>query len=76
MIILSLNARGVGGAPKIQALKRMVVECKHDIILVQETMCPGEKAIELAFSLWLKDWSFCAKDAIGFLRGPFIFLGF
>jgi hypothetical protein len=43
----------------------MVVECKPDILLVQEIMCPREKAIE-AFSPWLKEWSFYAKDAIGF----------
>jgi exonuclease III len=67
MIIMSLNVRGVKGAPKIQSLKCLVFDCKPYIILVQETMCSGEKAME-SFSPWLKEWSFCTKDTIGFSR--------
>jgi len=38
MIILSLNLRGVGGAPKALALKRIIAQVSPDIIFFQETM--------------------------------------
>jgi hypothetical protein len=64
MIILSFNARGVGGASKIQALERLVADYKPNILLIQETMCLGENAMD-SFRAWLRDWSFCAVDSIG-----------
>lgn len=44
MIVLSFNACGVGGKSKINALKRLFFTSRPDFILVQETMCSGEKA--------------------------------
>lgn len=40
----SFNAREVGGAPKVLALKRLVQACAPDLIMVHETMCVGNKA--------------------------------
>jgi hypothetical protein len=68
MMVLSFNAFGVGGAPKIQALKRLVHACALDFIVIQETLCVGDKAMD-AFKLWLRDWSFCTIDSIDMLGG-------
>jgi hypothetical protein len=40
------------GASKIQALKPLVADCKLNIILIHETMCSGEKAMDY-FRHWL-----------------------
>jgi hypothetical protein len=66
MIIFPLNARGVRGASKFQALKILVANNKPNILLIQETMCLGEKDVE-DFKTWLRDWSFSTSDSIGFL---------
>jgi exonuclease III len=68
MIILSLNAHGVRGAPKIQALKRLVADSKTDILLIQETMCSKGKVVD-SFRPWLRDWSFGTSDSVGFSGG-------
>jgi hypothetical protein len=68
MIVLSFNARGVGGVPKILALKRLVQSCNLYVIMIQETMCIGVKVVE-AFSNWLKGWSLYSIDVEGFSRG-------
>jgi ABC-type uncharacterized transport system YnjBCD ATPase subunit len=68
MIFLSFNVRGVGGAPKKLALKRMFLSLKPDIIMIQETMCPSDKAREI-FSPWLRNWSFSTIDASGLSTG-------
>jgi hypothetical protein len=47
-------------------LKRLVVECKPDIILIQETMCLGDKVVD-SFRTWLQDWTFCAIYFLVFL---------
>jgi exonuclease III len=57
MIIISLNSRGVGGAPKQQALKRLCVVYKTDVLLLQETICARSNVVEF-FSSFLKDWNF------------------
>jgi exonuclease III len=47
MIVISLNVRGVGGAPKSLALKRLFDLVKPDIVMIQETMVDGNKAREV-----------------------------
>jgi hypothetical protein len=39
MIILSLKARGVGGALKKQALKHLIAVYNANVILLQESIC-------------------------------------
>ena len=53
MLVLSFNARGLGSAPKIKALKRMVNSLKPTIIFIQETMMEGDKAKE-TLEPWFK----------------------
>jgi len=68
MIILSFNARGVGSAPKILALKRLIEISKPDIVLIQETMCLAAKAKEV-FSIFMKEWTLVASNATGLYEG-------
>jgi exonuclease III len=46
MMLLSFNARGVGGPQKKLALKRLLLSLKPDVLLLQETMCKGEESIK------------------------------
>jgi len=62
MIVLSFNAREVGGSPKINALKRLFQVSRPDFLLIQETMCNGDKGVE-SFKSWLKDWSFSSIES-------------
>jgi hypothetical protein len=39
------------------ALKRLVMECKPNVILIQVSICSGEKETYY-FKPWLQDWSF------------------
>jgi hypothetical protein len=68
VIVLSLNVRGVGGAHKMIALKRLFSKYKPNIILMQKTMCEGKKAIEILSNV-LKDWSFYYVDVEGWSCG-------
>jgi exonuclease III len=68
MIILSFNARGVGSAPKILSLKRLIEISKPDIVLIQETMCLVAKAKEV-FSSFMKEWTLVASNAMGISGG-------
>jgi hypothetical protein len=54
MIILSFNARGIGGPQEKLSLKMLLLILNPNLILIQEMMCPGEKATEI-FSSWLKN---------------------
>lgn len=62
MITLSLDIRGLRGAPKQLALKKMFDEYKPNIVLFQEAMCLGSKTIEILSSI-LKNWKFYSIDA-------------
>jgi hypothetical protein len=62
MITLSLDIRGLRGALKQLALKKMFDEYKPNIVLFQETMCLGSKTIEILSSI-LKNWKFYSIDA-------------
>jgi len=57
MIVLLLNVRRVGGAPKI--LFDMV---KLDLVMIEETMVVGIKVREV-FSNFFPTWHFCAMDS-------------
>jgi hypothetical protein len=48
MIVLSLNVRGVGGAPKYLSLKRLFDMVKPDLVMIQETMVDGFKVREVS----------------------------
>ena len=64
MIILSMNIRGVGGAPKLRALRRIFEIVRPDVILIQETMVPADKAIAV-LSKVVGSWHMSAVDAAG-----------
>lgn len=64
MIYLSLNIRGVGEAPKMISLRRLLEIVKPDIIFIQETMVSRVKAREV-FTKLSKDKDICATDSIG-----------
>ena len=68
MIIIYLSVRGVEHAPKILALKILVMLYKTKNIILKETMVLGARAIELMSSLLLR-WSFSAHDVDGFSGG-------
>ena len=57
MLVLSLNARGLGSSPKLKSLRRMIDIKKPAIIFIQETMMEGEKGKEV-LEPWLKGWIF------------------
>jgi hypothetical protein len=71
MISLSFNVRGVGGAHKLLALKRLIRSHNADKILIQEMMVYGSRACD-AFEPWLRGWSFCTLDVEGLLGGLLI----
>jgi len=54
MIILPFNERGIRGPEKKLSLKRLLLNLNPNLILIQDTMCPGEKVTEI-FSSWLKN---------------------
>jgi hypothetical protein len=56
------------GCPKEAIPQKNSPKPKADIILIQETMCSGEKAREI-FSPWLRNWSFNTIDASGLSGG-------
>jgi exonuclease III len=68
MIVVSLNVRGVGGAPKFLALKWFIALVKPDILFIQETMVSELKAREI-FAKLLPTWKFCGVDSLGLSGG-------
>ena len=68
MIVLLLNIRGVGGAPKTLALKILFDMVKLDLVMIEETMVVGVKVREV-FSNFFPTWNFCAVDSKGLSRG-------
>ena len=63
-----MNIRGVGGAQKLLALRRVIENVRPDILLIQETMVSSEKAIEV-FTKVVGSWFMSAVDATGLLVG-------
>jgi hypothetical protein len=68
MIVLLLNVRGVGGAPKTLALKILFDMVKLDLVMIEETMVVGVKVREV-FSNFFPTWNFCAVDSKGLSGG-------
>ena len=68
MIVLSFNVRGVGGAPKSLALRRLFDLVKPDLVMIQETMVPGVRAREV-FSNFFPNWNFYVVDSKGLSGG-------
>jgi hypothetical protein len=68
MIILSFNVRGVGGAHKNIALKRVIQSLNPYIILLQKTMCSGTKD-RSTLEARLKNWDFYSLDLDGMSGG-------
>jgi len=68
MIVLSLNVRGVGGAPKTLSLKILFDMVKLDLVMIEETMVVVVKAREV-FSNFFPTWNFCVVNSKGLSRG-------
>lgn len=68
MLILSLNLRGVGGAPKSLALQRLLTSLSPDFILFQETMTRGVTVCNLLWNILL-EWECCSIDSVGLSGG-------
>jgi hypothetical protein len=68
MIVLLLNVRGVGGAPKNISLKILFDIVKPNLVMIQETMVIGLKVREV-FSNFFLTWNFCAMDSKGLSGG-------
>jgi exonuclease III len=64
MILLSLNIRGVGGAPKLASLCRLLSCSQPDIILFQETLVNEAKSRALVTNL-LPNGYVCVVDHVG-----------
>ena len=47
MIMVSFNVRGVRGAPKLLAFKRLFKRLQSDVVLIHEIMCEASKACEV-----------------------------
>jgi hypothetical protein len=68
MIMLSIISRGVRGPQKDLFIKMILSILKPYVILIQETMCLGEKAWEV-FSPSLRNCSFFSLDEDDMLGG-------
>ena len=68
MLVLSLNARGMGGKIKQCSLRSLFLSIRPDMILLQETMCSTYPTLH-AFSKLLPNWEFYAISASGLLGG-------
>ena len=62
MTILSLNVRGLGKANRIMALSKLISDTNHDVLLLQETMCPVSIAIEIIENI-LPSWELSVVNA-------------
>ena len=68
MIILSLNARGLGGASKKNSLKRLITNINPTVLLIQEITMEG-KTVEEAINECAKDWKMQSINTEGNSRG-------
>jgi exonuclease III len=64
MKIMSFNCRGLAGAHKKSALKRVVYTEHPDILLLQETLGVGEE-VKTSLERLLPGWVFTTVDASG-----------
>lgn len=68
MLVFSLNLKGVGGAPKTLALRRLFTTNQPNVIFLQETMSLGSKACAFLWSFF-PDWGCYTIDSIGLSGG-------
>jgi len=68
MIITTHNVRGLGGNPKFLSLKRLFTSLSPDILCIQETMAPADKACEY-FQRMFPGWKVVAIGAEGLSGG-------
>ena len=68
MLILSYNVRGLGGAPKLAALSRILDLKRPKVVALQETMTEGGRAKD-TLKTHLRDWEMKTLDAEGHSRG-------
>jgi hypothetical protein len=68
MKILYFNDKGVGGAPKILSLKRLLKLLEPKRLMIQETKVARASAQE-AIEPWLKDRSFSTTNLKGLFGG-------
>ena len=68
MIILSMNIRGVRGAPKLRALRRIFEIVRPDVILIQETTTLASRACRFFLNI-LRVWEVLVIDLVGYLGG-------
>ena len=71
MLVLYYNVRGIGGASKLIALRRILDLKKPKIVAIQETMTDGQRAKEV-LGTFLKDWHMETIDVEGHSRGILI----
>jgi hypothetical protein len=64
MIVLSHNCRGLANPAKNLAIKQLIDLHSPSILLLQETMIVGSKAVD-SFTKSFPDWDFLALDASG-----------
>jgi exonuclease III len=64
MKIMSFNCRGLVGALKKHALKRVITIEHSDVLLLQETMGVRDE-VKTRLELLLSGWDFIAVDALG-----------
>jgi hypothetical protein len=64
MIVLSLNVRGIGGLLKKASFRKLLVDTKPNIILLQETLSPDHISRDFVHSL-RSSWFSAAASSIG-----------
>ena len=68
MLILSYNVKGLGGAPELATLRRLLDLKKPKVVALQETMSEGGVSRE-ALKTCLRDWQMETLDAKGHSGG-------
>ena len=68
LLLISYNMRGLGGAPKVAALSRILDLRKPKVLALQETMMEGGRAID-TLKTHLRDWEMETLDAEGHSGG-------
>jgi len=62
--LVSMNIRGLGTAPKFNALKDVFIRAHPKVIFIQETMHPSKEAI-VYFRRMFPKWYMVATEANG-----------
>lgn len=64
MILMTLNIRGLGGAPKLHSLQRILIVHKLDILFLQEILVNKDNARHFLTSL-CPSWLVSAVNSVG-----------